>query len=218
MCLSPLCCFPSFVSCCCLDRRGLAGDRNKWVRWETSVIRWHKAIIKEQLHAWASVCVVVVVVAVCAGACIILYVRSVVGNLRVVRLCFFCRESSTLCSCVFVACLSGCAISLFVGSDWDQITFQDLNFFFSYSRRRLDSFWEISPLSSGRDFSNLFNNNLFIAPRYWPKYIVLKHNVSYVSSTLQLSNKNLKQTCWSLQTVSNFWSENWEFLPQECKW
>lgn len=32
MCLSPLCCFPSFVSCCCLDRHGLAGDRNKWVR------------------------------------------------------------------------------------------------------------------------------------------------------------------------------------------
>lgn len=30
MCLSPLCCFPSFVSCCCLDRPRLAGDRNKW--------------------------------------------------------------------------------------------------------------------------------------------------------------------------------------------
>lgn len=87
MCLSPLCCFPSFVSCCCLDRRGLAGDRNKWVRWETSVIRWHKAIIKEQLHAWASVCVVVVIV--CAGACIMPCVRSVVINLRVVCLFFF---------------------------------------------------------------------------------------------------------------------------------
>ena len=30
MCLSPFCCFPPFVSCCCLDRHRLAGDGNKW--------------------------------------------------------------------------------------------------------------------------------------------------------------------------------------------
>lgn len=30
MCLSLLCCFPSFVLRCCLDRHRLAGDGNKW--------------------------------------------------------------------------------------------------------------------------------------------------------------------------------------------
>lgn len=124
--------------------------------------------------------------------------------------CASFAESQALCARVFLLPVCQAAPSLYL---WVLIEIKSPSSILTSFSRTAGDDWihfgkhRLSPLDVMKlvFFSNLFNNNLFIAPRYWPKYIVLKHNVCYVSSTLQLSNKNLKQTCWSLQTVSNFW-------------